>query len=115
MICGYLLGIPVLSLLYNIQLDEYKMEFLILLLSGVFTFLASGLLYNILVIMRYTKVILLTYFVLAVGMFIGARVMIRLGGLLGATIIVLIMPIIMSIVFAFVIARRVRSREWNCV
>lgn len=113
MICGYLLGIPVLSLLYNIQLDEYKTEFLILLLSGVFTFLASGLLYNILVIMRCTKVILITYFVLAIIMFMVSRFIIRVGGLFGATIVVLCMPVIMSMVFTIVIVKHIRNREWN--
>ena len=57
---AWFLGIPVLSILYNTDLTEYKREFMILLVGGFF-FAISGLLNIILTIMRKQYTLLVGY------------------------------------------------------
>lgn len=62
---AYLLGIPVLSLLYNTDLTGYKRELMILLLASAFL-AASGYQSVVLTIMRCQKALLLPHCITAV-------------------------------------------------
>lgn len=62
---GYLLGIPVLSILYHTDLTGYRIELLILLLGGGFLGL-SGLLNTVVTIMRYQRMVIFIYGVVAI-------------------------------------------------
>lgn len=67
MICivsAYLVGIPVLSVLYNTDLSLYKYELLILLLGGGFLAL-SGLLVTVITIIRFQSSIMFGYIIVA--------------------------------------------------
>lgn len=61
---GYLIGIPVLSILYSTDLSAYKKELLILLLGGGFLAL-SGWLNTVITIMRYQYTAIFAYGVVA--------------------------------------------------
>lgn len=63
---GYLLGIPVLNLLYGVKLDGYRSVFLLILLSGGLYAVISYL-YNVLVIMQKGMLVLIGY---AIGLFV---------------------------------------------
>lgn len=54
LLLGDLIGIPVLSLIFNVSLSRYKLAFLILLLAGAFN-LFSALIDNLMVIYRNQK------------------------------------------------------------
>lgn len=71
-----LLGIPVLSFLYNTNLEAYKSELLILLLGGGFLGL-SGLLNTVITIMRKQKKLLLGYLIIAILAYILSHPVVR--------------------------------------
>lgn len=86
LIGAYFLGIPVLSLLFDVDLSAYRPELLILIAgSGI---LAIGNFFGaIITIMRKQKLMLLSYVVVALLSLPITRVCIQLYGLFGAAII----------------------------
>ena len=85
-VLGWLLGIPFLSLLYDVEgLEAYKFTFVVLLIGGagtaVINFLAA-----LLVIFRLQKLILYAHIVTGLGIFLSIKPVIRYFGIDGATI-----------------------------
>lgn len=80
---AWLLGIPVLSWLYNTDLGSYKAELLILLLGGGFLGL-SGLLNAVITIIRYQKSLMWGYAVMAVLAYFFSDRIVRQYGMMGA-------------------------------
>lgn len=82
---GFILGIPVLSILYSTDLSPYKTEFMLLLLGGIgyalATFAAA-----ILTVMRRQNTIAICYGVCAVLCFLSSKSLITLAGFTGAVI-----------------------------
>ncbi|MBQ9233380.1 MAG: lipopolysaccharide biosynthesis protein [Lachnospiraceae bacterium] len=96
---AFLLGIPVLSILYNTDLKPYKTELLILLLGG--GFLAySGFLVTILTIMRKQKVIAFVYMTVSVLAFVFSSKFVSYYGITGASLLYLILMVLLCIMFA---------------
>lgn len=85
---AYLLGIPVLSILYNTELKPYKKELIILMVGGGMLGL-SGLFTTIITIVRYQKCLGWIYAVFAVLAFIFSPIMVRKYSITGAAIIYL--------------------------
>ena len=83
---AYLLGIPVLSWLYNTDLAPYKTELLILLLGGGFLGL-SGLLNAFITIIRYQKQIMWGYAFIAVLAFLFSNRIVEKYEMIGASIL----------------------------
>lgn len=83
---AYLLGIPVLSLLYNTNLSPYKTELLILLLGGGFLGF-SGLLNAFITIIRCQKWIMWGYVFIAILAFLCSNPIVEMHGMLGAAIL----------------------------
>lgn len=101
-VCGTLFGIPVLSLLYNTDLSEYKYPFIILLLGG--SFLAvSGYLSVVITIIRKQNWLLTGYVAAAVIAFFAAKTLTLSWGVTGAaflyTGIVLLQALIFGVIF----------------
>lgn len=97
------LGIPVLSLLYNTDLTNYKKDLLILLVGGGFLGLA-GFLSVVITIIRLQKELMLGYIIVAIAGSFLAPVYIRTNGISGASFLYLFMMAIMVLIFALILA-----------
>lgn len=86
MLGAWLLGIPVLSWMYNTDLTPYKTELLILLLGGGFLGL-SGLLNAVITIIRYQKSLMWGYVVMAALAYIFSDRIVRHYEMMGAAIL----------------------------
>lgn len=95
---AYLIGIPVLSWLYNTDLSSYKAHLLILLLGGGFLGL-SGLLNTVITIIRYQKSLMWGYGVVALLAYIFSDVVVEKYKMLGASLLYLLLMGILCIVF----------------
>lgn len=99
---GYLLGIPVLSVLYHTDLTGYRIELLILLLGGGFLGL-SGLLNTVVTIMRYQRMVIFIYGVVAiVALFLSKPVVFRYQ-ILGASVMYTLLMAILCVLFVCII------------
>ncbi len=98
MIGAYLLGVPVLELVYPVELDTYKAEMLLVILGGGFN-AASIMLYYTLTVMRKQKLICGGYLVTAILGVAVPYVMTRNLGMLGAAISFCILMLIQTAVF----------------
>ena len=85
LIGGYLLGIPVLELLYNAELSSKKNIFMILLVSGGFS-AASTLTLTLFTTMRKQKLCLIAYGVTIIFALIMPNIMTVKWGLMGAAL-----------------------------
>ncbi|MCH5248877.1 MAG: oligosaccharide flippase family protein [Lachnospiraceae bacterium] len=90
MIGAYLVGIPVLSWLYNTDLSLYKTELMILLLGGGFLALC-GFLCTMLTIIRFQKSIIWGYSITAVAAFWLFNWVVRMYGMLGAAMLFMLL------------------------
>lgn len=98
---GYILGIPVLSLLYNTDLSEYKKELLVLLLGGGFL-AVSGVLNTVITIMRWQKYLLFGYLLIAVTALLGCRPIVLMYGIPGVSLFYMVLMFFMSLVFGII-------------
>lgn len=95
---AYILGAPVLSWLYNTNLFPFKKELLILLLGGGFLGL-SGFLSIILTIIRYQKMLMWGYLVVAIFAYVFSDKIVELYGMTGASILYAILMMLLCVVF----------------
>lgn len=105
---GYLLGIPVLSLLYNTDLSAYKMPMMVLLLGGGFL-AASGYLGVVVTIMRRQNWLMIGYVLSALIALVAAKPLVLSQGAMGAavlyTCIVFGQMVIFGVIFAVFYAK----------
>jgi len=101
MIGAYIIGIPVLSVLYHTNLLPYKNEFLILLAGGGFLALA-GLLNITITIMRLQYYLLIGYAFVAFMAFVFSNKVVSVCGITGAAWIYTISMGILFSIFAFI-------------
>lgn len=99
---GFVLGVPVLSWLYNTDLASYRTELLIMLLGGGILAL-SGFLVVIITIIRAQKYIVYGYLGVAVLAYFLSPIFVEKSGILGASILYLVLMLILSIAFSFVL------------
>ena len=95
---AYLLGIPVLSILYNTDLSPYKKELLILLLGGGFLGL-SGLLNTVITIIRFQNSLMWAYAIVAVFACLYSRQIVEQYEMMGAAVLYTILMGILCITF----------------
>lgn len=88
-----LVGIPFLNIFYGVQLNQYWLAFMVLMLSGG---LASFciLLDNFLTVLRYQKFLILPYSIAFLTSFLTANPLVRSQGVLGASLSFLLSIII---------------------
>lgn len=99
MLGAWLLGIPVLSWMYNTDLTPYKTELLILLLGGGFLGL-SGLLNAVITIIRYQKSLMWGYVVMAALAYIFSDRIVRHYEMMGAAILYAVLMGGLCLIFA---------------
>lgn len=95
---AYFLGIPVLSFVYDVSLNPYRVDLLILLSGGGFG-AAVYFLYNILTSMRKQKIILLGYAIIAGMITLLAPILVKKASIRGAALSYLISIAILFIFF----------------
>lgn len=95
---AYLIGIPVLSWLYNTDLSKYKIELIILLLGGGFLGL-SGFLNTIITIIRFQKVIVWGYGIIAILAYVLSPLSVEKAQIMGAAVSYTLLMGILCIIF----------------
>ncbi|WP_022766613.1 lipopolysaccharide biosynthesis protein [Butyrivibrio sp. XPD2006] len=83
---AYVLGIPVLSILYNTDLTNYKAELLWLLVGGGLLGL-SGVFTAVLTIMRHQKNLMWGYLIIAIASLLASRPAVARWGMMGAVML----------------------------
>ena len=95
---AWLLGVPVLSFIYNTDLKPYKFELMILMVgSGVLGFIS--LMSSLLTVMRHQVLILIGYIIVSVIAFFFTDIAIIKYGIKGAAIFYLLLLIILVLIF----------------
>lgn len=95
---AYLLGIPVLSILYSADLSPYKMELCVLMLGGGFLGM-SGFVMSVLTLMRLQREILIGYGITGILAFILSPIFVSKLGLLGAATVYTGLMFILTLIF----------------
>lgn len=95
---AYLLGVPVLSILYNTDLSPYKGELLVLLLGGGFLGV-SGLLNTVITIIRFQDSLIWGYAAVAAFACIYSRQIVERYEMMGASVFYTILMGILCILF----------------
>lgn len=107
---GFILGIPVLSILYSTDLSPYKTEFMLLLLGGIGYALATFA-SAILTVMRRQNTIAICYAVCAAVCFLSSKSLITLAGFTGAVIQYDICNLFLAVMLFAVIAYSIKTKD----
>ena len=99
---AYIMGIPVLSLLYNTELAPYKAELLVLLLGGGFLGL-SGVLSAAITIIRYQNALVVGYGMVAVMAFALSNAAVRRYEMMGASALYTVLMAMLCVCFFFIL------------
>ena len=95
---AYLIGVPVLSIMYNTNLAPYKVELIILLIGGGFLGL-TGLLNTVITIMRFQKNTLWGYIFVGAGALFLSNSVVAQYGIRGASVLYTGLMGILSVIF----------------
>ncbi len=115
---AYLLGIPVLSLLYRTDLSSYKRELIILLFASAFL-AVSGYQSVVLTIMRCQKMLWQPHCIVSLIAAIGLRYIVAGYGTVGAAVYYLVLMIMLCAMYGvilevrFKIARNMEGQQWR--
>lgn len=107
---AYILGIPVLSLLYNTNLESYKAELLVLLLGGGFLAL-SGLLVTIMTILRIQNSQAIGYAIIAILAYILSPVFVKRYAVMGASVLYLLLMVLLCVIFGVLLMVQMKRVE----
>ncbi|MEG2821309.1 MAG: lipopolysaccharide biosynthesis protein [Lachnospiraceae bacterium] len=99
---AYLIGVPVLSVLYNADLSNYKMELLILLVGGGFLAL-SGLLATLITIIRFQKSLIWGYVLVALLAYFLSPILVERYSMMGAAVLYLVLMGILCAIFTLLL------------
>ena len=99
---AWLIGIPVLSLLYNTDLTEYKAELLVLLVSGGFLALSNQLM-TVITIIRRQKLLLIGYGFCTVLALCLSHVAVKQFSMMGAAMLELVLMVLLCVIFTVVL------------
>lgn len=107
LLVAYILGIPVLSLVYGINLDKYRTNLMIILLGAIF-YSITMVLSTALTTMRYTFNQMMGYLIVAIITYITSKYLVIKYEMIGASVLYMISMFILLIiyVFLFVISSR---------
>lgn len=108
MVGAYVLGIPILSWLYDCDLSPYRFELVFLMMAGGLNAL-SFIMYYILTIMRRQRRILIGYITAAVLAASLSPFLVRSSGILGAAWSYFIVILFLCIVFTFFLFKKEKN------
>lgn len=107
---AYLLGIPVLSMLYHTDLTEYKRELMILLLASAFLAL-SGYQSVVLTIMRCQKALLLPHVIVALMAAVSLPAVVSRYGTMGAAICYMALMALLSLLYGGILIKKLKGQK----
>lgn len=108
---AYLFGIPVLSMLYVIDLDAFQLEFMVLILGGGMMAFA-GYFCVLLTIFRRQQLILNGYIATAVLALLFSNMAVKAYGVMGAAVFYTFLMTLLAFFFSFLYIREIhRSRQ----
>ncbi len=107
---AYLLGIPVLSVIYSTNLTPYRSELLVLLLGGGFLAL-SGLLNAVITIIRFQQSLMWSYLVVTLLAFFFSNRVVARYGIMGAASLYTLLMAALCIIFIAVLVFGIRKRS----
>lgn len=111
---AYIIGIPVLNLLYGVDLGEYKIHLLLLIFSG-FLYACANVLFNALGTMRAQKLTTIAYALVAIFALLVPERLVKLYGMTGASlsciIIMNLLFICMAAFFIYVCISNVKKQK----
>lgn len=105
---GMTIGLPILSVIYNVDLTMYRMEFLILLLGGGFYALAYYLNVPITTI-RKQKYIAIGYLAAAIASLLTGQFFVMRYGMMGASVLYLGINILLAVIYSIVLLFGIRD------
>jgi len=100
---AWLIGIPVLSVMYNTDLSEYKTDLLLILVGGAFL-AAAAMLGSVITIFRYQKYSMAGDVVVAVTASFVCDVAVSSYGIRGAVVIYILLEALLCVIFAGITA-----------
>lgn len=101
---AFLIGIPILSIVFNVSLTSYKLPLCIILLGGGISAVIS-LLYNVMAIMRKQRVMLLAYIISFMTAIIISKPLVKNFEIKGASFAYLISMFVMMMMFLLIFAK----------
>lgn len=107
---AYILGIPVLSLLYNTDLTDYKGELMFLLLASAFLAM-SGYQSVVLTIIRCQRTLLLPHCAVAMIAAVGLPSIVAKYGTMGAAVCYLALMVLLSLVYGGILIIKLRGSK----
>lgn len=109
-ILGYVLGTQVLGLVYGVDLSNYSISLLIILIASTF-YTMAGIISPILITMRHTFIQFIIYMIIAIFELILSNIMVNVYGFDGAIWSYLITMIVYFIIFYFVAIRIINNKS----
>ena len=95
----YFLGVPILNLLYSVDLSEYRRELLVIVVGGAMNSLAV-IFYYALTTMRQQHLLLGGYLASAGLVWVLSRVLVPTSGIMGAALSYSLAMMVLALVFA---------------
>ena len=111
-VCAGTIGVPILNLIYGVDLTQYKIE-LIIVMAGAISYGCATILINILTIMNKNKVQTLCFAVIALIVAVVSSTAVESGGMFGAVMIYFLSMLSAFTVLALVTARTISKKEWD--
>ena len=105
---AYILGIPILSILYNTDLAPYKTELLVLLLGGGFLAL-SGLFVAIMTIIRIQNQQAIGYIIVAILTYFLSPIFVNKYQIMGAAILYLLLMATLCLIFSIILMLKIKK------
>ena len=105
---AYILGIPILSILYNTDLAPYKTELLVLLLGGGFLAL-SGLFVAIMTIIRIQNQQAIGYIIVAILAYFLSPIFVNKYQIMGAAILYLLLMATLGLIFSIILMLKIKK------
>lgn len=109
-ILGYILGTPILGLVYGVDLSNYSVSLLIILIASTF-YTMAGIISPILITMRYTFIQFIIYMIVAIFELILSNIMVNKFGFDGAIWAYLMTMILYFIIFYFVAMKIINKKS----
>ena len=110
----FILGVPILSLIYGLDLQSYKLEMLLLIISGFF-YAASTVIMYALSTMRKQKLTTVSYIITAVLALIVSNLFVNKFGIMGAVWANMITTITLFttlVTFLTISLRKTKNSNW---
>lgn len=111
----YFIGIPILNVLYNVDLSQYKIDLLLLIFSGLL-YAISTIIFNALGSMRKQKYTIIPYIISALFALIIPKYLVKnfnMSGAVASSIIIMAILCVIMIITFLINIRKVKKGEKN--